>query len=77
MNKLFLLLFLVLSLSCSTDDQNRETEDCNCDTIVSASMFSLPNGYVWTVATLKNDCTGVQKQRDLVGNHIVGEKICN
>ena len=68
-----------LLASCSTDSarDSEPTPDCNCLTIVQADTFSLPNGYVWTVAVLKNNCTGVQKQKDIVGIHSVGEKICD
>jgi hypothetical protein len=79
MKTILFILAIALS-SCSTDDsQDREEEpaNCTCETILRADTFHLPSGYVWTVATLENDCTGAQRQRDLVGVHTIGEKICN
>jgi hypothetical protein len=78
-----LLLFLAIAVSsCSTENSNNTNDNvpelnCTCETIIRADVFSLPSGYVWTVATLENDCTGAQRQRDLVGRHLLGENICN
>jgi hypothetical protein len=78
MKTILVILAIALS-SCSTDDNARQEEpaNCSCETILRADTFHLPSGYVWTVATLENDCTGAQRQRDLVGVHTPGEKICN
>ena len=78
MKRILVILAIALA-SCSTDEQARQEEpqNCSCETILRADTFSLPSGYVWTVATLANDCTGSQRQRDLVGVHRLGEKICN
>jgi hypothetical protein len=78
MKTILVILAIALS-SCSTDDNARQEEpaNCTCETILRADTFHLPSGYVWTVATLENDCTGAQRQRDLVGVHTLGEKICN
>lgn len=78
MKKILILLAITLA-SCSTDNNAREETplNCTCETIIRADTFHLPSGYVWTVATLENDCTGAQRQRDLVGVHVLGEKICN
>lgn len=77
--KRFLVILAIAFASCSTDEQARQEEpaNCSCETILRADTFHLPSGYVWTVAILSNDCTGAQRQRDLVGVHRLGEKICN
>jgi len=77
--KRFLVILAIALASCSTDSQTEREEpaDCSCETILRADTFHLPSGYVWTVAILANDCTGAQRQRDLVGVHRLGEKICN
>jgi hypothetical protein len=78
MKTILVILAIALS-SCSSDDSQERTEpaNCSCETIIDADTFHLPSGYVWTVAILANDCTGAQRQRDLVGVHRLGEKICN
>ena len=78
MKTILVILAIALS-SCSTDDSQNRTEEtnCNCETILRADTFRLPNGYTWTVVTLANDCTGAQRQTDLVGVHHLGDKICN
>lgn len=78
MKQLFILL-AAISMSCSNDSESNKSDpaDCNCNTILKANVFTLPNGYIWTVATLENDCSGVQTQKDIVGLHSVGEKICD
>lgn len=77
--KHLLLLFSALLISCSNDSgrQAEPNENCNCFTIIAADTFSLPNGATWTVATMENDCTGAQKQRNIDGVHSVGEKQCD
>lgn len=71
-----ILLVLILS-GCSAENNNRQdTSNCNCNTIIKANSFSIP-GRAWTVITTENDCTGVQKQLELNGVHVIGEKICN
>ena len=79
MKRILFILAIAIFTSCSTDSESEREEpaDCNCGTIIDANTFSLPTGYVWTVAIIANDCTGAQKQKDLVGRHILGEKICN
>jgi len=77
MKKLLLILAVVVS-SCSTDEEQRtETTNCNCETILTADTFTLPNQTTQTVATVENDCTGAQRQRNLVGVYSVGQKICD
>ena len=77
--KTILFILAIALASCSTDEQARQEEpaNCSCETIIRADVFALPTGYRWTVAVLSNDCTGAQRQRDLVGVHTLGEKICN
>lgn len=79
MKTILTIISAIVLASCSTDSARdlEQTADCNCSTIKKADTFSLPNGYVWTVATLQNDCTGVQSKKDIVGIYSVGDKICN
>jgi hypothetical protein len=78
--KRFLVILAIALSSCSVDEARTTNEpqgNCSCETILKADTFRLPNGYTWTVVTLANDCTGAQRQTDLVGRHILGDKICN
>jgi hypothetical protein len=76
--KTIIIILAIALFSCSVEEQSRQDPaNCSCETILSADVFRLPNGYTWTVATLSNDCTGAQRQRDLVGAYDVGDKICN
>jgi hypothetical protein len=77
MKKALIILAVIIS-SCSNDSENRtEPQNCLCETIKQADTFTLPTGQIWTVVILENDCSGVQRQKDLSGTHSVGEKICN
>ena len=78
MKKQITFLFALIMLAgCSVDEQNRQDEpNCNCDTIIQANVFAIPT-YTWTVVTVKNDCTGAQRQIELSGRRQVGEKICD
>ena len=74
-----LLLFLsILFLSCTPDSDNEEqtTPDCRCATILEAERFVIQNQVI-TVMTIKNDCTGVQRQIERNGTFEVGQKICD
>ena len=70
-------LIALLLAGCSNDEQERQSEpDCSCSTIIEANVFSIPTN-TWTVATIENDCTGAQRQIELNGRRVVGEKVCN
>lgn len=74
-----LLLFLsILFLSCTPDSDNEEqtTLDCRCATILETERFVIQNQVI-TVMTIKNDCTGVQRQIERNGTFEVGQKICD
>jgi len=74
-----LLLFLsILFLSCTPDSDNEEqtSPDCRCATILEAERFVIQNQVI-TVMTIKNDCTGVQRQIERNGTFEVGQKICD
>jgi len=74
-----LLLFLsILFLSCTPDSDNEEqtTLDCRCATILESERFVIQNQVI-TVMTIKNDCTGVQRQIERNGTFEVGQKICD
>lgn len=74
-----LLLFLsILFLSCTPDSDNEEqtTLDCRCATILEAERFVIQNQVI-TVMTIKNDCTGIQRQIERNGVFEVGQKICD
>ena len=79
MKTILTIISSIVLFGCSADSerQSEPTPDCNCSTVKQADTFSLPNGYVWTVATLENDCTGVQSQKNIVGSYSVGDKVCN
>ena len=78
MKNLFLLPLLALSLSCTPDSDNDEqsTVDCRCATILESERFVIQN-QVFSVLTIENDCTGVQRQIERNGVFEVGQKICD
>lgn len=81
-HKLFLtaavLLLALMSTACNNDIEERtEPQNCQCETILTATSFTLPNQTTQTVVTLQNDCSGAQRQRTLIGLHSVGDKICD
>lgn len=76
--KTILLIFAVALSSCSNDSEERTQQaNCNCETVLSATRFTLPSGATMTYVTLENDCTGAQRQEDFIGVYTVGQKICN
>jgi len=79
MKTILTIISTIVLFSCSTDSarQSEPEANCNCSTVKQADTFSLPNGYVWTVATIENDCTGAQSQKNIVGSYSVGDKVCN
>ena len=76
MKKLLFILAIALS-SCTAESARQEEQNCNCETVLTVNVFTLPNGYKFTTVTLANDCTGAQRQEDLQGSYSVGQKICN
>ncbi len=77
MKKLILLTAIILS-SCSNDSEERTAEaDCNCSTILEASVFGLPTGQSFTAGVMSNDCSGVQRNFNKNGVYRVGQKICD
>lgn len=81
-HKLFLtasiLLLALIVMACSNDNEQRtEPTNCLCETILTATVFTLPNQTPQTVTTVENDCSGVQRQRTLNGLYSVGQKICD
>jgi hypothetical protein len=79
MKRIILLLAIALS-SCSADETSttpQEELNCNCSTILEANVFGLPTGQSFTAGVMSNDCTGVQRNFNLNGVYIVGQKICN
>ena len=84
MKKAILILAVaVMSLSCSTDNNNpsENPTDCNCGVVTESTSFNVVNGQggvtVFSVIKIKNNCTDaiIQTQRD--GNIPVGSQICN
>ena len=81
-HKLFLtaavLLLGLIIASCSNNEQSRTEEaNCNCWTILQTTSFTLPNQSPYSVMTLENDCSGLQKQINRNGVYVVGSKICD
>jgi len=78
MKALLTILTIISFISCSTDSEQREPQaNCNCETVLSATSFTLPNQNTQTVTTVANDCTGAQRQRTLAGLYSIGDKVCN
>jgi hypothetical protein len=75
MKKLLFLAMAIITLSCSTDEQ-QEQLDCNCGTIIEKVYFSPPSNF--TVFKVKNNCTGEIKQFDFDGNvGVLNGQWCN
>jgi hypothetical protein len=77
MKTILKLALLFTIVGCSEPEQERTPDaNCNCSTIKAATTYTIP-GRVWTVATVTNDCNGLQSQIELNGVRRIGEKICN
>ena len=69
MKKLLLITALIALASCSNEEE-QQTQDCNCDRVVEATTFNIvgtpqnPAINYYTVYTTINDCTGIQRQKN-------------
>ena len=69
MKKLLLITALIALSGCSNEEE-QQTQDCNCDRVVEATTFNIvgtpqnPAINYYTVYTTINDCTGIQRQKN-------------
>ncbi len=69
MKKLLLITALIALSGCSNEEE-QQTQDCNCDRVVEATTFIIvgtpqnPAINYYTVYTTINDCTGIQRQKN-------------
>lgn len=75
MKTILTIISTIIITSCS-NDSNKSTENCDCNTIIESNVYNVP-GHTFTEAVLENDCSGVQKSKTLEGSYEVGVKICN
>ena len=73
MKKIFLLLTAILLISCSKDET---PPDCDCGIVIQSNSFNAL-GNQFSVFTVRNNCTGIEKQTRRDGIINVGATICN
>jgi uncharacterized protein YcfL len=71
--KKLLLLTAILLVSCSKQD---EVLNCDCGKVIQSSSFNAL-GNQFSVFTVRNNCTGIEKQTRRDGIVNVGTQICN
>ena len=74
MKKILLLLAAITIVSCSTE--TTEEGDCNCGKVIQSTSFNAL-GNVFSVFTVHNNCTGIDKQIQRNGIVKVGTIICD
>lgn len=74
MKKLLLLLSAISIISCTEESSNES--DCNCGKVIQSTSFNAL-GNVFSVFTVHNNCTGIDKQIQRNGIVKVGTIICD
>jgi hypothetical protein len=74
MKKIILVFVILFIVSCTTESE--DNTDCNCGKVIQSTSFNAL-GNVFSVFTVHNNCTGIDKQIQRNGIVNVGTVICD
>lgn len=87
MKKLLLSSLVLFAVSCSNDDSNSSSNNCNCGRVVRCSSFNMVNPVgsptpttTFTTFVVLNNCSNLETTYNVNGNqtsvHPVGSQYC-